>query len=150
LEDISVVTAGDFIKSPYFSTVYFVTDELTRRPFMDSQTFFTYADSFDEIVTVTDATLTTLKLGSVMLPNPGVVLVKIQSDPKTYAVDESNNLRWITTEAVATSLYGSHWADYIIDIEPTFFTKFGTGTSITGASDMTVSDSMKTRAELAE
>jgi hypothetical protein len=150
LEDISVVTAGDFIKSPYFSTVYFVTDELTRRPFMDSQTYFTYADSYDEVVTVTDATLTTLKLGSVMLPNPGVVLVKIQSDPKTYAVDESNNLRWITTEAVATSLYGSHWADYIIDIEPTFFTKFGTGASISGASDVTVSDSMKTRAELAE
>ncbi|MBU4315325.1 Ig-like domain-containing protein, partial [Patescibacteria group bacterium] len=60
LEDISVVEAGDFIKSPYFATVYYVTSELTRRPFMNSQTFFTYADSFAEVKTVTDATLTTL------------------------------------------------------------------------------------------
>jgi hypothetical protein len=117
---------------------------------MDSQTFFTYADSFDEISTVTDATLATLDLGSVMLPNPGIVLVKIQSDPKTYAIDEGNNLRWITTEAVAISLYGSSWNQYIIDIEPTFFTKFGTGASVSSADDITVSDTMKTRTELAE
>ena len=150
LEDVSVVTAGDYIKSPYFSTVYYIAEDLTRRPFMDSQTFFTYSDTFDEVSTVTDATLATLDLGSVMLPNSGVVLVKIQSDPKTYAIDEGNNLRWITTEAVANALYGANWNQYIIDIAPTFFTKFGTGADVTAESDITVSTGMKTRAELAE
>ncbi|MFH1611622.1 MAG: Ig-like domain-containing protein [Patescibacteria group bacterium] len=148
LEDISVVEAGDFIKSPYFATVYYVTTELTRRPFMNSQTFFTYADSFAEVKTVTDATLTTLPLGSPMLPNPGVVLVKIQSDPKVYAIDTNNNLRWISSEEVAESGYGINWADYIIDIEPTFFTKFGIGADIDSVSGVTQTAGMKTRAEL--
>lgn len=153
LEYISAVSAGDFIKSPYFSTVYYIelsstTGSLIRRPFMDAQTFFTYADTFLEVKTVTDATLATMVLGSPMLPNPGIVLVKIQSDPRTYAVDENNNLRWITSEEVATDLYETNWADYIIDIQPTFFTKFGTGDSITDQSDITVSTNMKTRAQL--
>ena len=148
-EEITAVEAGDFISSPSFSTVYYVTESFERRAFISSAVFFTYADSYDEIVEVTDATLTALDLGANMLPNPGVVLVKVQSDAKTYAVDENYDLRWITSEDVAIELYGDDWADYIIDIEATFFASFGAGDDIDSSDDITVTD-MKTREEVSQ
>ncbi len=148
-EEITAVEPGDFITSPSFSTVYYVTEDFERRAFISSAVFFTYADSYDEIKDVTDATLTALTLGDNMLPNPGVVLVKVQSDAKTYAVDDSYNLRWITSEEVAEDLYGTDWADYIIDIEATFFASFGAGDDVDSTDDLTVGD-MKTREEVSQ
>ena len=154
LEDISVVNAGDYIRSSYFSTVYYIQadgDDLVRRPFMNAQTFFTYQDDFSSVKTVTDATLSTIDLGQPMLPNPGVVLIKIQSDPKVYAIDTDGvTIRWITTEDIATTLYGDNWNEYIIDIEATFFPRFTRGSDIEQPDDFTsAGKSMKTRQELA-
>ena len=65
-----------------------------------------------------------------MLPRDGIVLVKIQSSPNVYYLDENPEnkfmpiLRLIPSETVAKKLFGRSWADYVIDISPTFFTKF--------------------------
>ncbi len=147
-EDISVVNVGDYVKSPFFSTVYYIDSNMVRRPFMDATTYFTWQNSFGAVKIVTDATLPTLTIGAPMLPKAGVVLVKIESDPKTYALEHnpanplSPNLRWITSELIAISLYGADWADYVIDIPPTFFTKFGKGSDVTNVSSITVDRSM--------
>ncbi len=155
LEDISVTSEGDYIRSAYFSTVYYLdsdetTGETVRRPFMDMQTFFTYQDNFDNVKIVTDATLTTIELGQPMLPNPGVVLIKIQSDPKVYAIDTNGTtIRWIQTEEIATTLYGEDWNQYIIDIEATFFPRFTRGDDVEEASQIdTEGKEMKKREEL--
>lgn len=148
-EEITEVAPGDFISSPSFSTVYYVNGDYERQAFISSAVYFTYADSYDEIKEVTDATLSALDLGANMLPNPGVVLVKVQSDPKTYAVDEGYELRWITSEAVAIDLYGEDWADYIIDVEATFISGFSSGNDVDSADDITVTD-MKTREEVSQ
>ncbi|MBT3230886.1 hypothetical protein HN358_03880 [Candidatus Uhrbacteria bacterium] len=148
-EEITAVEPGDYITSPSFSTVYYVTEDFERRAFISSAVFFTYADSYDEIMDVTDATLTELELGSNMLPNPGVVLVKVQSDAKTYAVDSNYDLRWITSEEIAIELYGDDWADYIIDVEATFFASFGAGDDVDSSDDITLVD-MKTREEVSQ
>ncbi|MBT3230885.1 hypothetical protein HN358_03875 [Candidatus Uhrbacteria bacterium] len=148
-EEITAVEPGDYITSPSFSTVYYVTESYERRAFISSAVFFTYADSYDEIVDVTDATLTALELEDNMLPNPGVVLVKVQSDAKTYAVDSNYNLRWITSEEIAIELYGDNWADYIIDVEATFFASFGAGDDVDSSDDITLVD-MKTREEVSQ
>ncbi|MBT3230484.1 hypothetical protein HN358_01720, partial [Candidatus Uhrbacteria bacterium] len=55
-EEITAVEPGDYITSPSFSTVYYVTESYERRAFISSAVFFTYADSYDEIMDVTDAT----------------------------------------------------------------------------------------------
>ena len=151
-EDISVVEYGDYIKSPSYDTVYWVdyaTDgsTLIRRPFNDSQTFFTYQTDFSNLMTVTDATLPTMSLGSPMMPKPGVVLVKIQSVAKVYAIGTDGSLRWVPSEEIASALYGSNWSDYVIDIPDTLYPHFMHG------DDMSISDyvnqgQMKTRAEV--
>ena len=143
-EDISVVSVGDYIKSPSFTTVYFIDDLLQRHPFIDAQTFFTFEDDFSSIVTVTDATLSTLTIAEPMLPNPGVTLVKIQSDDNVYAVDASEGLRWVTTEEIAIAMYGQSWSDYVIDLPPTLFPHFTVGSAIESAETIDVS-SMKNR-----
>ena len=143
-EDISIVYEGNYIKSPSFTTVYYIDDELQRHPFIDAQTFFTFEDDFSNIVTVTDATLSTLTIADPMLPNPGVTLVKIQSDDNVYAVDASEGLRWITTEEIAIAMYGQSWSDYVIDLPPTLFPHFTVGSAIESAETIDVS-SMKNR-----
>ncbi len=156
-EDINVVEAGDYIRGENYATVYFIEDvdgDLVRRPFYDAQTYFTYEDDFDGVVEVTDATLPTLTLGSPMLPNPGVVLVKIQSDARVFALVAGDGgaveLRWIASEEVAVDNYGGYWADYVIDIAPTLFTRFEMGDDI-DEEDISIDTSiMKTRVELGQ
>lgn len=136
LEPIDVVVAGNYIVGASFDTVYFITEDLTRRPFMNEQLFFTWQDDFSNVRTVSDATLATLPLGSPMLSQPDVTLIKIMSVNDIYAVEEHPTngsraiKRLIETEDLAAALYGNDWADYVIDIEPTLFHYFDDGESM--------------------
>lgn len=152
LEDVTPVSAGEYIRSASFPTVYAVTPDLHRRPFFDVTTFFTYADSFAQVKTVTDATLATLSLGSPMLPKPGVVLVKIQSDPQTYVLGDAGAdgkpvLRLIPDEATAIRAFGPAWSDFVIDVPPTLWRWFAPGVPVNAAETM-LTDLMKKRTSL--
>lgn len=153
LQEISSVETGWYVRSYNYPTVYYVSADGIRRPFWDANAYFTWTDSWDDVIWVTDATLPTMTLGSPMLPQPGVVLVKITSDPRVYAVEQDGetgeyDLRWITSETIASSMYGSAWADYVIDLDPTIFPRYSVGGDITSveAVDMSI---MKTRTALA-
>jgi hypothetical protein len=141
---ITAVEAGNYIKSESFPTVYYVTPTCGRRAFMNEQTYFTWSPSFDRVVDVSDATLSALSLQGIMLPKHNVVLVKIQSDAKVYAVTRNSSdsyapiLRWVSTEDVANSLYGAAWADYVIDISAGLFPRFEVGTAILTSGDLDV------------
>lgn len=132
-EAVDTVAAGWYIRGEHYDTVYYIEDwqgELVRRPFYDAQTYFTYEDDFDAVHRVTDATLSTLRLVSPMLPKAGVVLVKIQSDARVFALEQDGDdtvLRWITSEEIAVDNYGGYWADYVIDVSPTLFAHFVMG-----------------------
>lgn len=144
-----------YVRSVYFDTVYYIDEidgALVRRPFTDAQTYFTYQNNWSAVETVTDATLPTLSLGAPMLPKAGVVLVKVQSDARTYALEEVDGevfLRWITSESAAQSLFGSDWADYVIDVSATLFPRFEQGDDVDSADDYDAdTDAMKTREEV--
>lgn len=130
VEDISSVSCGDYIRSSYFSTVYYLdcaSGDMVRRPFLDAQTFKTWQSNWNGVDTVTDATLPTITLGSPMLPKSGVVLVKIQSDARVFAIEGDGTIRWITSESVAIANFGTNWADYVIDVSATLFPRFTQG-----------------------
>lgn len=148
-EAISIISAGQFIRSDMFSTVYYIDEDNLRHPFWDTNTYFTYADSFSDVVWVTDATIPTLFIGTPMLPKSGTVLVKIQSDPKVYAIEGDNVLRWIPDEATAISLYGAYWTDCVIDLEPTAFPHFAIGEAL-NVHDSVELNEIKTRETLAQ
>lgn len=146
---------GEFVRSPSFPTVYYVTPEFTRRPFPNAQTFFTYADNFDQVVWVSDDLLPTLPVDVPMLPKSGVVLVKIQSLVEVYAIednpanDHSPLLRYIPDEATAAALYGANWSDDIIDVEPTYWQLFSFGSNMT-VNDRPSLSIIKTRQRLSD
>lgn len=147
-DSTTLLPTGTFMKGESWTTVYYV-DGTTRRPFLDSQTFFTYASNFDAVIDVADDYLANYTIGTPMLPKAGTVLVKVQSVNNVYALGEDGELRWITSESVAQSLYGSNWADYVIDVPVTAWGHFTIGTSIDSENDISVDrDAMQTRTEL--
>lgn len=148
-ESNNLLPEGTFIKGASWSTVYYIDANGNRRPFLDSQTFYTYANSFDSVIDVEDSYLSNFTIGAPMLPMAGTVLVKIQSVDKVYALGEDGELHWITSESVATSLYGSSWADYVIDVPVTAWSHFMVGSDISSTGDWTADASLlQTRAEL--
>lgn len=158
LEEIEIPVegfeVGDFIKSDSYASVYYIDEYGERRVFLNSNTYFTWSDSFDDIKEINDEDLSQFDLGGVMLPKAGVVLVKIQSDPSVYMLEQNYEplvpiLRKINSEEIAIEMFGSAWADYVIDIEPTFFTKFELGNEIEQAFEVDTSQ-MKTRQMLSE
>ncbi|NQV12465.1 hypothetical protein HQ524_03800 [Candidatus Uhrbacteria bacterium] len=143
-EEISEVELDNYIKSPGFSTIYYLGSDSKRHPFVSEQTYASWEAGFDNVVVVTDATLSTFKIGVTMPPKPGVELVKIQSVPNVYAVVENPEdefrplLRWVKSEEIAIDLYGSAWADFVIDVQPGQFSSFVIGINILNSSDVSV------------
>ncbi len=138
-----------FIKGVSWSTIYSIDSVGKRRPFLDEQTFFTYEDTFENVVEVADADLAAYPIGEPMLPKAGVVLAKVVSLNNVYALEADNTLRWIMSESLAANMYGSHWADYVIDVPVTAWGHFTVGDDVTTSADIVVDPSiLETREEL--
>jgi hypothetical protein len=60
----------------------------------------------------------------------GVYLIKIQSDPKTYAVEPGGKLRWVQTETQANALYGPAWNKRIRDVDVSLFVDYTIGAAL--------------------
>ncbi len=132
-----LVDVGDLFKSPSYPDVYVVTPSLGRRVFISHTVYFTYTNTFDSIVEVRDEDLAAFPLEGLVLPKAGTVLVKIPSVNTVYALEENPDntyvpfLRAIASEDIAITMYGTDWADFVIDIDPAFFNHFEQGTDIT-------------------
>lgn len=151
-ERVSTVKPGWLIRSTGSDSVYYVGADGKRHVFWDAQTYFTWSDSWTDVIWVTDATMPTLALGSPMLPKPGVVLIKIQSDPSVYKVDTdpvtgSFLLRHLASESLAISMYGESWADAVIDVEPTLFAHYAKGREVSLAESVDLS-AIKSRSQI--
>ena len=76
-----------------------------------------------------------IPLGGNVTLRPGTRLVKIQSDPKVYAVSQGGLLHWVKTEELAKGLYGANWQDQVIDISDAFFINYQIGQPIEQLTD---------------
>ncbi len=118
--------------------VYYIGLDGKRHPFASGRAFETWGLDFKAVKVVSESDLASVPLGLPILERPGSRWVKIQSDPKTYFVDpDGYTLRWIMDEEAAKALGGEDWNKNIVDVEPTYFTKYQMGTPIS-------SDSLKT------
>ncbi len=86
-----------------------------------------YGEDFSKVLRVYDTQLGTIGLGANMKMKEGAYLVKIQSDPKTYAVEPNGVLRWIQSETHARQLYGDAWAKRVRDVDVSLFTDYAIG-----------------------
>lgn len=124
LEDLE---PGDLIRGETFSAVYYYGVDGFRYVFPNDKTYFTWYDNFDDVRWISDADLTKIQIGGNVTYRPGVKMIKINTDPKTYVVDAGGTLRHVTSESAATDLYGSNWNTMIDDVPDGFFTNYTVG-----------------------
>jgi len=126
----SLCDSGSLIKSPSITAVYYCGADGKRYVFSTSRTYFSWYDDFDDVITITEEELAAIRLGGNVTYRPGIKLVKIQSDPKVYAIGRGSELRWITSASIAEYLYGEDWAKNVDDIPETFFLNYTVGDDI--------------------
>jgi len=130
----ATLTPGELIRSSQ-PAVYYYSSDGQRHAFPNEQIYFTWYTNFDPVVTVSDETLASIPLGANITHKPGARMVKIQTDPKVYAVARGGVLRWIVSEEVAKSIYGTDWNTLVQDLPDSFFPSYSIGTSILSAND---------------
>lgn len=131
----SPLTAGTLIKladdgnatTSVDSAVYTLGSDGKRHAFPAESVFYSWYTDFSGVRVVSGATMASYPLGKNVTIRPGTKLVKIQTDPKTYAVAAGNTLRWIPTETLAISLFGTDWAKEVVDVADTFFGNYVMG-----------------------
>ncbi|MBU0624777.1 hypothetical protein KKF05_00355 [Patescibacteria group bacterium] len=122
--------ANSRIKSRSSSGVYYCGVDGKRYVFPNQKTHDTWYSGFSGVIELSDAELAAVPLGGNVTYRPGVRMVKIQTDPKVYAVAAGGVLRWVKTEAAAERLYGSNWNQMIDDVPDAFFVNYVVGEAI--------------------
>jgi len=125
----ATLAAGDLIKASG-PAVYFYNTDGKRYVFPNEKTYFSWFNDFSSVVTITDAELAAIQIGGNVTIRPGTKLVKITTDPKTYAVTKCGTLHWIESEAIAKALWGDAWATRVVDVPDSFFVNYEIGSSV--------------------
>jgi len=118
--------------------VYFYASDGKRHAFPNDKVFFTWFDNFDGVKEVSASFMSSLTLGKNVTYHPGTKMVKFQTVPTVYAVSKKGELRAITSEQIATELYGATWNKQIDDISDAFVGNYTFGAKINSTSDYDV------------
>ncbi|MFA5187875.1 MAG: S8 family peptidase [Patescibacteria group bacterium] len=116
------------------AAIYYLGSDGKRYTFPDQKVFFSWYDSFKGIKQISDRELSDFTLGGIVTYRPGA-MVKIQTDPKVYAVTQGGILRWIKNETIVQALYGNVWAQLIFDVPDSYFAIYKIGADINSALD---------------
>ena len=115
-------------------TVVYLLDANNARHIIPNETVFTsWGLSFDDVTVIGSGTLTGMPFGKNVYVRPGSFLVKIERSSKVYAVEAGGILQWITTEELATKLYGADWKNRVVDVPETLFAQYTFGETLTEA-----------------
>ncbi|NUM25058.1 MAG: hypothetical protein HUU49_00365 [Candidatus Buchananbacteria bacterium] len=131
---------GQIVKMSGSSSLYYVASDGKRYVFPNEKIFKSWFPDFRDVVTLTYEEMSSMPLGGNVLYRPGVLLVKIQTDPRIYAVTKNGVLRWVETEEIAKYLYGDNWNLLIDDVPDSFFVNYKIGESIDSTSDFNADD----------
>ncbi|MBD3251449.1 hypothetical protein GF380_03265 [Candidatus Uhrbacteria bacterium] len=149
--DTEAISPGDLVKCASTSAVYYFGPDGRRYVFPNEKTYFTWYDNFDTVKTISDGRCSTLPLGrSNVTYKPGVKMVKITTDPRTYAVERGGILRHVTSQELAETLYGINWKDTIDDVPDAFFSNYQVGTAIENSQQYVPADVQTATATILE
>ncbi|MDF1496515.1 MAG: chitosanase [Patescibacteria group bacterium] len=139
----AAITGGTLIKGSS-SAVYYVSDDGGRYVFPNSSTYNSWhQETRQNIINVNDKDIATLPLAGNITIRPGAYLIKIQTDPKVYAVGVGGYLHWITSEKIARELYGNTWNKQVIDVPDVFFVNYSIDTPIYNSAAYNKSEAMQ-------
>ncbi len=115
-------------------SIFYITENCTKRPFLKASIFFTYFDSWSDVKNTTQFVLDSIKNDSLGFmpwgpkydPKYGA-LIKIPSDPKVYLLLGAEKY-WITSEYIFNKLnYSWNWIE---DVDSRLLNKYNVGSEI--------------------
>ncbi len=136
-------TNGHLIKGVANTTVYYLGQDGKRYVFPNDKTYLSWFPTFSYVKNISDEELIKSPLGGNVTYKPGTRLVKIETDPKVYAVTRGGVLRWIESEEVMRQLFGTDWKTQVDDLPDPFFVNYKSGPSITSANQFSPKDEEK-------
>jgi len=128
------IQPGNLLKN-FEETVYYYGWDGKRHTFPTRSTYDTWYSNFNTVKNLSSEQLSKIPLGVNVTFRPGVKMIKLETDPKVYAVDANGTLRWITTEDLAAQLYGAEWASLVADLNDSFFADYTVGLDINSETD---------------
>jgi len=120
---------GDLIKMNGLSTVYYYKGG-KRFVFPNLTTYKSWYADFSGVKVISQSELESYPLGANVTMRPGTYLIKITTNPNVYAVEPGGKLRAIASEAAALSLYGTNWAQKIVDVPDGFWSNYSITTAL--------------------
>ncbi len=139
---VGATSSGGLVKTADSPAVYYEATDGKRYVFPNQQIYGSWFHNFSDLRVISNEEMASLPVGGNVTYRPGVRLVKIQSDPKVYAVERGGYLRWVTSESIARSLFGSDWNKKIDDLPVGFFNSYKIGSPITGIFEYSASDAV--------
>ena len=116
--------------------VYYVARDGKRHAFPNGKIYRSWFADFSAVQIVSADNLSGYPLGKSVRYKPGSRLVKFLTLPKTYSVGIGGTLQWVTSEVVATALFGTGWNTLIDDLSDAFATDYIFGADINTAVDL--------------
>jgi len=137
------VTAGDLIKSPGSTAVYYLGADNKKYVFPDEKVFYSWYPDFSLVTTVTLETLQSYQTVGNVKMRAGTKLIQFVAinpdgtmnvdDPHVYALEPNGVRRWIETADVALALYGDDWETKIYGCPNTLIDNYDLGDSLSTA-----------------
>lgn len=122
--------ARDVLVKASGPAVYYYAEDGKRYVFPNEHVYYSWFTDFSGVIELTDEELASLPIGGNITYRPGMRMVKIQSDPRVYAIAPGGVLRWIETEQVAHDLYGRDWSRLVDDVDVALFVNYTMGESL--------------------
>lgn len=139
--DTEAISPGDLIKCTSTQAVYYFGPDGKRYVFPNEKTYFTWYTDFKGVKTISDKRCSTLPLGrSNVTYRAGIKMIKITTDPRTYAIEKGGILRHVTTQQIAETLFGLNWKNKIDDVADAFFSNYKIGDPIADASQYNIAN----------
>lgn len=133
--EVSNVPTDSLIKSKDSSEVYYYAPDGKRYLFPNEKIYKSWFIDFSGVIELDSAVIGQIPLGGNIYYRPGVIMVKITSNPKVYVVAENGVLRSVKSEALAQKLYGDDWRWLIDDLPESFFTNYTIGNELQSEAD---------------
>ena len=126
-------SAGDLIKVSTSAAVYYLGEDNKRYIFPNQATYMTWYEDFSGVVTISQSEIEEMTIGGNVTFRPGTKMIKFPTVAKVYAVEPGGVIRHITSEAIATSLYGAEWYKMVGQVPEENFIAYTEGSDITAA-----------------
>lgn len=131
-------SAGDLIRTASSNAVYYLGSDAKRYVFYNGLSGYypvykTWYQNYNSVKTISDSELGGYSLGGNVCVRPGTNLIMIKSDPKLYAVEKGCVIRHISSEAVASSIWGADWWKWVMEVPDFMFVNYTVGSPISSA-----------------